>query len=61
MKEIKVGYYENGNIEYETPFKKGKRHGVVKWYDENDNLIKETLYENGKLKTGGKNEQNRMD
>ena len=59
MKEVKVGYYENGNVKYEIPFVKGKRHGVAKEYDENGNLIKETLYENGELKTGGKNEQNR--
>ena len=55
------GYHENGNVEYEIPFKKDKKHGVEKWYDENGNVIRKALYENGELKTGGKNEQNRMD
>lgn len=41
----------------ETPFKKGKKHGMEKKYDENGNLIKEILYENGELKTGEKNEK----
>lgn len=57
MKEIKVGYYENGKLKWKTPFKKGKKHGVEKWYYGNGNLIKEILYENGELKTGGKNEK----
>lgn len=56
MTEIKVGYYENGQVKFEIPFDNDKRHGVEKEYDENGNIIKEILYENGKLKTGGKNE-----
>ena len=59
MTEIQTEYYENGNLNRETPFVNGKRHGVAKGYYENGNLIKEILYENGELKTGGKNEQNR--
>lgn len=58
---VAKSYYENGNLECEIPFDNDKRHGVEKEYDENGNLIKEALYENGELKTGGKNEQNRMD
>ena len=56
---VEIEYYENGNVMYETPYKKDKRHGVAKWYDKNGNVIRKILYENGELKTGGKNEQNR--
>lgn len=35
--------------------------GVAKEYDKNGNVIKEIPYENGELKIGEKNEQNRMD
>ena len=59
MKEIKVGYYENGNVEYEIPFENDMQHGVEKWYDENGNLIRETLYENDVVKEYDKNGKNR--
>ena len=42
-------YYENGKLEHEWPYKKGKRHGVEKWYYyENDQLLWEIPYINGK-------------
>ena len=50
MIETQREYYENENIEYEIPFVNGLMQGCVKEYDENGNLIKEILYENGELK-----------
>ena len=49
MKEIKVGYYENGNVMYEAPFVNGKQHGIEKWYYENGKLKWETPFKKGKL------------
>ena len=49
MKEIKVAYYENGNVMYEIPYKNGIIHGMVKEYDKDENVIKKALYENGKI------------
>ena len=46
---VQKKYYENGNLEIETPFENGKLHGVEKWYYENGNLECEIPYQNGKL------------
>jgi antitoxin component YwqK of YwqJK toxin-antitoxin module len=44
-----VWYYANGNKYIETNFKNGKKHGKVYWWDEKGNIIKEEIYEKGKL------------
>ena len=41
-------YYENGNLEFETPYKNDKIEGIKKSYDENGNLEIETPYKNDK-------------
>ena len=48
MKEIKVGYYENGKIEYEVPFENDMQHGIEKWYYENGNIEYEIPFVKGK-------------
>ena len=40
-------YYENGQIWFEVPYKKGKRHGISKLYYENGQLEWELPYKNG--------------
>ena len=47
--ELKMSYYQNGNIEYESEYKNGNLHGVTKYWDESENLISEATYSNGKL------------
>ena len=74
MLAIEIKRYANGSGWIEIPFLNGKIHGMEKWYDKYENLVQEFPYindkrhgvakeydENGELKTGGKNEQNRMD
>ena len=46
-KWIKRGYYENGNLGWEIPYKNGKKHGLDKDYYVNGNLKWEILYKNG--------------
>ena len=41
-------YHDNGKFWVDTPYKNGKREGVVKEYDEKGNLRFETPYTNGK-------------
>ena len=36
--EIKKGYYENGQLEYEHPYQNGKRHGICKGWWKNGKL-----------------------
>ena len=39
-------YYENGNLEFEIPYKNNKREGIVKVYFENGNLMAEIPHKN---------------
>lgn len=39
MTEIQIEYYENGQVKSEILFENGKRHGVVKYYYENGNVM----------------------
>ncbi|MBR2111650.1 MAG: hypothetical protein IJ950_01645 [Helicobacter sp.] len=50
MKEIKVAYYENGNVKSKTPFVNGKKHGMGKKYWANGKLRYKYPYKNGKLR-----------
>jgi len=47
--EIKRGYYANGQLQYEHPYKDGKRHGTHRSWHKNGKLEYEWLYEHGKL------------
>lgn len=60
-KRVERIFYRSGELMCEIIFENEKKQGVEKIYDKNGNVIKETPYENGELKTGEKNEQNRMD
>ena len=46
---VQKKYYENGNLEIETPYQNGKLHGVEKEYDENGILMREIPYKNDKI------------
>lgn len=35
---VERGYHSNGNLWRETPYKNGKREGIEKEYDENENI-----------------------
>lgn len=41
-------YYDNGNLQYEIPFKNGVKEGVEKWYYTEGNIMYEFPYTNGK-------------
>ena len=41
------GYYENGNIEYESHNKNNKLHGIYRDWDEEGNLITTTEWKEG--------------
>lgn len=60
-KRVERIFYRSGELMCEIIFENEKKTGVEKIYDKNGNVIKETPYENGELKIGEKNEQNRMD
>ena len=49
-KKIKDGpfkkYYKNGQLEFETTIKNGKKHGPWKWYYEDGDLMEEGTYRN---------------
>ena len=46
-KEIKKGYYGNGQLNWEYEYLNGKPHGVSKWYHDNGQLKWEYEYLNG--------------
>jgi len=47
--ELKKEYYESGALSSETPFVKGKAHGIKKRYDkDNSNIDRLTLYNRGR-------------
>ncbi len=43
-------YDENGNLQYEGSWKRGKKHGTWVYYDEEGKVEKTQLYRKGKLK-----------
>jgi len=47
--EKRIGYYKNGNKEYEEVYKDGKEHGKWIWWHENGVKSCETDYKYGKL------------
>lgn len=44
---VKRTYYESGELEAVTPYVRGKRHGISKYYGETGELIKEIAYVDG--------------
>ena len=48
MITYKRDWYENGQLEYEYPYKNGKSHGICKGWHENGQLQYEWPYKNGK-------------
>jgi hypothetical protein len=42
-------FHENGNLERETPYVNGLKHGVERKFYENENLMEETSYRKGEL------------
>ena len=46
--EIRKEYYESGDLERETPYVNGVKHGVLKAYYESGALWYEAPYVNGK-------------
>ena len=44
---IRKGYYENGELLYETPYVNSEKHGIEKWYYETGELESEWPYING--------------
>ncbi|NBW17819.1 MAG: hypothetical protein EBR82_58560 [Caulobacteraceae bacterium] len=42
-------FYENGNIQSRTPYKKGNENGIEEWFDEQGNITKTTLWKNGEI------------
>ena len=42
-------WWENGNLQTETEFSKGKRHGKNTYWDEDGKLIKEQVYDMDKV------------
>jgi len=47
--DIVKEYYENGQLMWEIPYVRGKKHGTWKGYYENGQLMWEIRYELGKL------------
>jgi len=47
--EIEKYYHDNGELNYETPYRNGKRHGLAKWWNENGLITREALYVNGQI------------
>ena len=43
-----IEYYENGNMKNEITYSDGKYHGIGRMYDENENLMTEDHWVNGK-------------
>jgi antitoxin component YwqK of YwqJK toxin-antitoxin module len=41
-------FWENGNIEFITPYKEGKKDGIEEWFYENGNIESRTSYKDGK-------------
>ncbi len=44
---VEIGYFSNGDTEFETPYKNGRIEGIAKEYYESGKLYKETPYKNG--------------
>lgn len=45
-----TGYHDNGQPAFEGSWKKGKKHGIWTYYDEEGNVEKTLEYKRGKLK-----------
>ena len=46
---VERGYYDSGQLEWETPYKDGKENGVKKRYYENGRLKIQTPYKDDKI------------
>jgi antitoxin component YwqK of YwqJK toxin-antitoxin module len=46
--EVRKVYYKSGALWWETPYKNGQRHGILKGYHESGALMVETPYVDGK-------------
>jgi antitoxin component YwqK of YwqJK toxin-antitoxin module len=42
------GFYENGNIEWRTPYVGGEVDGIEEWFHKNGNILSRTPYKEGK-------------
>jgi antitoxin component YwqK of YwqJK toxin-antitoxin module len=42
-------FYKNGNIEWRTPYKEGKRDGIEERFDKQGNITETRLWKNGEL------------
>ena len=40
-------WYPNGQLKFEVPLKNRSYNGILKYYDEDGNLVSETLFEDG--------------
>ncbi len=47
---VEKGYYDNGQLQSENPYKNGQRNGIAKGYYESGQLFIEIPYENDKKK-----------
>lgn len=41
------GYFENGKLQLEIPYKNGQVDGLVKRYDENGQVVEQATFKNG--------------